>query len=147
MDLTILPAINATLNGISGILLILGFREIRQKNIAKHKKIMISAFVISIVFLLCYLLHKYLLFVQTGQYNTAFNGEGFWRFVYFFILITHVTLAASVPVLAIITIKRGLIMNVELHKKIAKITYPIWMYVSVTGVIVYLMLYQLFPAH
>lgn len=147
MDLTILPVINASLNVISGILLILGFRHIKRKNIIQHKKIMISAFIISIVFLLCYILHKYLLYVNTGKFNTEFNGTGFWRVLYFLILIPHVVLAATVPVLAIITIKRGLKMNVALHRKIAKITYPIWMYVSVTGVIVYFMLYQFFPAH
>jgi len=147
MDLTILPAVNAYLNAISGILLIFGFNQIKKKNIANHKKIMISAFIVSIIFLTCYLIHKYLLYVQTGKFNTEFNGTGFWRPVYFFILITHVILAATVPVLAIITIKRGLVMNVALHRKIAKVTYPIWMYVSVTGVIVYFMLYQLFSAN
>ena len=106
---------------------------------------MILAFVVSVVFLVCYLLHKYLLFVNTGSYNTTFSGEGMWRFIYFTILITHVILAAFVPVLALLTIRRGLVMNVEKHRKIAKITYPIWMYVSVTGVIVYFMLYHFFP--
>ena len=144
MDYTILPTINATLNSISVILLILGFREIKKKNIAIHKKIMIAAFVVSIIFLGCYLLHKYLLFIHTGSYNTSFSGEGIWRYVYFGILITHVILAAFVPVLAILTIRRGLLMNVEKHRTIAKITYPIWMYVSVTGVIVYFMLYHIF---
>ncbi len=144
MDYTLLPTINAMLNSISVILLIIGFREIKKKNIATHKKIMISAFVVSVVFLICYLLHKYLLFVNTGSYNTAFSGAGMWRYIYFIILITHVVLAAFVPVLAILTIRRGLVMNVEMHRKIAKITYPIWMYVSVTGVIVYFMLYHIF---
>ncbi len=144
MEYTLLPTINATLNSISVILLILGFREIKKKNIATHKKIMIAAFVVSVIFLICYLLHKYFLYVNTGSYNTTFSGEGIWRYIYFSILITHVILAAFVPVLAILTIRRGLQMDVEKHRKIAKITYPIWMYVSVTGVIVYFMLYHIF---
>lgn len=145
MDLTILPAINAALNSISAILLLVGLREIKRKNMVTHKKVMISAFIVSVIFLLCYLLHKYLLFIETGAFNTTFNGQGFWRYVYFFILITHVFLAAFVPVLAIITIRRGLAMNKDKHRAIAKITFPIWMYVSVTGVIVYFMLYHFFP--
>jgi len=91
-------------------------------------------------------LHKWHLYTTTGAYNTTFSGTGVWRVLYLVLLFTHVTLAATVPVLALITINRGLNMRVELHKKIAKITLPIWLYVSVTGVIVYFMLYQWFPA-
>lgn len=140
----ILPAINATLNATSTVLLLLGFNYIRAKRIEQHRRMMVSAFVISIIFLACYLLHKWLLFQATGSYNTAFQGEGVWRTVYFTILITHVTLAACVPVLAIITIRRGLAMRVDPHRRIAKITLPIWLYVSVTGVVVYFMLYHWF---
>lgn len=139
-----LPALNATLNAICTILLILGYKLIRAKKIEQHRKVMIIAFVVSIVFLGCYLLHKWHLYVSTGAYNTAFKGPDGWRIVYLVILITHVSLAATVPVLALISISRGLSMRVELHKKIAKITLPIWLYVSVTGVIVYFMLYQWF---
>lgn len=140
----ILPAINATLNATSTVLLLLGFNYIRAKKIEQHRRMMLSAFVISIVFLACYLLHKWLLFQTTGSYNTTFQGEGIWRTVYFTILITHVTLAACVPVLAIITIRRGLAMRIDPHRRIAKITLPIWLYVSVTGVVVYFMLYHWF---
>lgn len=105
---------------------------------------MLSAFIVSVIFLLCYLLHKWMLFQSTGTYNTTFQGEGIWRTVYFTVLITHVILAAAVPVLAIITLRRGLLNNIEQHRKIAKITFPIWMYVSVTGVLIYFMLYQWF---
>lgn len=140
----ILPAINATLNATSTVLLLLGFNYIRAKKIEQHRRMMLSAFVISIIFLVCYLLHKWLLFQATGSYNTVFQGEGTWRTVYFTILISHVTLAACVPVLAIITIRRGLAMRVDPHRRIAKITLPIWLYVSVTGVIVYFMLYHWF---
>lgn len=141
-----LPAINATLNAISTVLLLLGYKFIRERNIEKHRRVMITAFVISVVFLACYLLHKWLLFQATGSYNTTFQGQGAWRTVYFTILITHVTLAACVPVLAIITIRRGLAMRIDPHRRIAKVTLPIWLYVSVTGVIVYFMLYQWFAA-
>lgn len=141
-----LPAVNATLNAVSTVLLLLGYKYIRERNIEKHRRVMITAFVISVVFLACYLLHKWLLFTATGSFNTAFQGQGAWRTVYFTILITHVTLAACVPVLAIITIRRGLAMRIDPHRRIAKVTLPIWLYVSVTGVIVYFMLYQWFAA-
>ena len=141
-----LPAINATLNAVSTVLLLLGYKFIRERNIEKHRRVMITAFVISVVFLACYLLHKWLLFQATGSFNIAFQGQGAWRTVYFTILITHVTLAACVPVLAIITIRRGLAMRIDPHRRIAKVTLPIWLYVSVTGVIVYFMLYQWFAA-
>ena len=141
-----LPAINATLNAVSTVLLLLGYKFIRERNIEKHRRVMITAFVISVVFLACYLLHKWLLFQATGSFNTVFQGQGAWRTVYFTILITHVTLAACVPVLAIITIRRGRAMRIDPHRRIAKVTLPIWLYVSVTGVIVYFMLYQWFAA-
>lgn len=145
MNLAELPLVNALLNTVSAILLIIGFRFIKQKKIQQHRMVMITAFVISIIFLACYLLHKYHLYNTTGSYNTSFQGVGVWRYVYFTVLITHLILAVLVPFLAVITLFRGLKMKVELHRKIAKITLPIWMYVSVTGVLVYLMLYKLFP--
>ncbi|MEY3385303.1 MAG: hypothetical protein RIR53_114 [Bacteroidota bacterium] len=144
MNLDQLPALNATLNALSTILLVTGYRLIRQRRIEQHRMVMIAAFVVSIVFLACYLLHKWHLYSTTGSYNTVFPGEGVWRTIYLIILVTHVTLAATVPVLAIITIRRGLAMSVEAHRRIARITLPIWLYVSVTGVIVYFMLYQWF---
>lgn len=140
----ILPAINASLNAVSTILLLIGFKFIRAKQIEKHRRMMMSAFVISVIFLACYLLHKWLLFQATGSYNTAFQGQGVWRTVYFTVLISHVVLAACVPVLAIITIRRGLAMRIDPHRRIARITFPIWLYVSVTGVLVYFMLYHWF---
>jgi protein SCO1/2/putative membrane protein len=146
MNFDQLPALNATLNAICTVLLVRGYSLIRAKKIEQHRTVMVSAFVVSIVFLACYLLHKWHLYNTTGAYNTTIAGQGAWRIVYLGILISHVTLAATVPVLALITINRGLNMRVELHRKIAKITFPIWLYVSVTGVIVYFMLYQWFPS-
>ena len=144
MEYTILPAVNASLNFVAGVLLMAGLYFIKQKDKQKHKLAMLSAFAVSVIFLGCYLLHKWLLFEATGTYNTVFQGEGFWRIVYFVMLITHVILAAAVPVLAIITLRLGLKDDVEKHRRIAKITFPIWMYVSVTGVLIYFMLYQWF---
>ncbi|MBU3698999.1 MAG: DUF420 domain-containing protein [Candidatus Kapabacteria bacterium] len=144
MNLEQLPALNATLNALSTVLLVVGYRLIRQRRIEQHRMVMITAFVVSIVFLACYLLHKWHLYTTTGSYNTVFPGQGMWRNIYLLILITHVALAATVPFLAIITIRRGLAMSVETHRRIARITLPIWLYVSVTGVIVYFMLYQWF---
>lgn len=144
MDLGQLPALNATLNAISALLLVVGYRLIRAKKIEQHRKVMITAFVISIIFLLSYLLHKWHLYTTTGSYNTTFPGVGIWRAVYLVILITHVSLAVTVPVLAVISIRRGLAMSVEAHRRIVRYTLPIWLYVSVTGVIVYFMLYQWF---
>lgn len=144
MDLGQLPALNATLNAVSTVLLVAGYRLIRQKKIEQHRKVMITAFAVSVVFLLCYLLHKWHLYTTTGSYNTVFPGQGIWRGIYLALLISHVSLAATVPVLAIITIRRGLAMSVETHRRIARYTLPIWLYVSVTGVLVYFMLYKWF---
>jgi protein SCO1/2/putative membrane protein len=141
-----LPAINASLNAVCTILLLWGLSLIRAKKIEQHRRVMVSAFVVSVVFLACYLLHKWHLYSTTGAYNTVFQGPELWRMVYLTILFSHVALATTVPVLALITIYRGLNMRVELHKRIAKITFPIWLYVSITGVIVYFMLYQWFQA-
>lgn len=146
MDLGQLPALNATLNAISAVLLVIGYRLIRTKKVEQHRMVMITAFVISIIFLMCYLLHKWHLYTTTGSYNTTFPGDGAWRAVYLVILITHVSLAVTVPVLAVISIRRGLAMSVEAHRRIVRYTLPIWLYVSVTGVIVYFMLYQWFGA-
>jgi len=142
VNLDQLPAVNATINAVCTVLLLLGFREILNKRIQNHRRIMITAFILSIVFLACYLLHKWHLVTTTGSMNTAFRGTGVIRPVYFTLLISHVLLAATVPVLASITLFRGLKMDVVRHRRIARITLPVWLYVSVTGVIVYYMLYQ-----
>lgn len=144
MMLEKLPALNAILNAICTVLLVFAYRLIRAKKIQQHRAVMITAFCVSTVFLASYLLHKWHLWQTTGSFNTLFAGQGIWRPVYFVILISHVLLAATVPVLAIITLGRGLRMNVEQHRRIARITFPVWLYVSVTGVLVYFMLYQWF---
>jgi uncharacterized membrane protein YozB (DUF420 family) len=136
MNLNVLPMINAGLNGLSAILLLTGYTFIRQGNRQAHRFCMVSAFGVSVVFLASYLLHHYLAGI------IYYPGHGWSKVLYEVILTTHTILAAVVPVLAIITLRRALKGDFVKHKKIARITFPIWLYVSMTGVIVYFMLYQ-----
>jgi putative membrane protein len=131
-----LPAVNASLNALSGILLLIGFTLIHRKQIDLHRKVMLTAFATSSLFLICYVVYH----AQVG--SVPFTRQGFVRPLYFTILITHVTLAAAVLPLAIITLSRGLKGRYPQHRRIAKWTFPIWLYVSVTGVLVYVLLYQ-----
>jgi putative membrane protein len=132
-----LPAVNATLNAIAAVLLVAGYVLIRRRSIAAHRKVMLAAFATSSVFLTCYLIYHY----NVG--SVRFPRTGAIRTVYLSILATHTALAATVPPLAIITLSRGLRKRFDRHRKIARWTFPVWLYVSVTGVIVYLMLYQM----
>ena len=131
-----LPAVNATLNAISGVLLIIAYALIRSRRIEPHRRVMIAAFATSSLFLICYLAYH----AQVG--SVRFTRQGFVRPLYFTILVTHVTLAAAVLPLAIITLSRGLKARYAQHRRIARWTFPIWLYVSVTGVLVYVLLYQ-----
>jgi len=131
-----LPAVNATLNALSGVLLLVGYALIRARRIEQHRRIMIAAFVTSSMFLVCYLIYH----AQVG--SVRFTRHGFVRPLYFTILISHVSLAAVVLPLAILTLSRGLKARYVRHRAIARWTWPIWMYVSVTGVLVYILLYQ-----
>jgi uncharacterized membrane protein YozB (DUF420 family) len=133
----LLPTVNATLNALSAVLLVWGYLLIRKKRIDQHRRVMKTAFVTSCLFLVCYLVYH----AQVG--SVKFQHTGLIRPVYFSILITHTALAATVPVLAIITLRRGLAERYDKHRKIARWTLPIWLYVSVTGVVVYAMLYHL----
>ncbi len=133
------PAFNATLNGTSAVLLLTGRVLIARGRIASHCTCMIAAVIASALFLGCYLFFHY----KVG--NILFLGQGWVRPVYFAILISHVTLAIVIVPLAIITLIRGLKARYDKHRAIARWTWPLWMYVSVTGVIVYFMLYQWFP--
>ena len=134
-----LAHVNASLNAISTLLLVTGYAFIRRKNIMAHKACMLSATVVSAAFLTCYLIYHF----EVG--SVKFQREGLVRTLYLAILLTHVVLAAVVPVLVSITLYRALRGQFDKHRRIARWTLPIWLYVSVTGVIVYLMLYQLFP--
>ncbi len=132
-----LPTLNAILNATAATLLVIGYVLIRRGNRERHKQVMLSALVCSAAFLISYLYYHY----QVGSVH--FEGEGTVRTVYLGILLTHTVLAAAVPPLAIITVVLGLRGRYERHRKIARVTLPIWLYVSVTGVVVYWMLYRM----
>jgi len=134
------PAINASLNGASAVLLVTGRALIMKGRMAAHRAVMIAALVSSSVFLACYLYYHY----HVGSVH--FQGQGVWRPVYFTILISHTILAAVIVPMIIITLSRALREQYDRHQAIARWTFPLWLYVSVTGVIVYLMLYQIFAA-
>jgi uncharacterized membrane protein YozB (DUF420 family) len=136
----VLPTVNAFLNATAAVLLVWGYFLIRRKRVETHRKVMLSAFATSCLFLVCYLIYH----AQAG--SKRFPGTGTIRTVYLTILATHTILAAAVPILAIVTLRRGLAMRYDRHRRIARWTLPIWLYVSVTGVIVYLMLYHFTPA-
>jgi putative membrane protein len=133
-----LPAVNATLNAAAAILLTVGYILIRRGRIAQHRAVMLTAFCTSVLFLTSYVVYH----AHAGSKH--FAGQGPIRLVYFGVLLTHTVLAATVPVLAIITLSRGLSARYDRHRAIARWTLPIWLYVSVTGVVVYFMLYRLY---
>jgi uncharacterized membrane protein YozB (DUF420 family) len=134
------PAIDATLNGTSAVLLLVGRGFIKRGQMAAHRAVMIAALASSSIFLVCYLYYHW----HVGSVH--FQGQGWSRPVYFSILISHTILAAVIVPMIIITLSRALRERFDRHRAIARWTYPLWMYVSVTGVIVYLMLYHLFAA-
>jgi len=131
-----LPALNATLNATAGVLLVIGYVLIRQGRFRAHRAVMLGAFGVSTVFLVSYLIY------HANAGSRPFPGQGPIRAVYFTILITHIVLAALIVPMALVTLSRGLRERFDRHVSIARWTLPIWLYVSVTGVIVYLMLYQ-----
>ena len=143
MDLVhVMPAVNASLNALSGILLFTAYILIRKKRVQQHRRFMLAACFTSITFLACYVLNHYL---RHGVV-TKFTATGWVRPVYFTILITHTILAVAIVPLVIVTLRNGLKMRVARHRAIARWTFPLWLYVSVTGVVVYLFLYQWFPS-
>lgn len=133
-----LPTVNAILNGAAAVLLVWAYWLILHRRIQAHRRVMITAFIVSCVFLVCYLVYH----AQVGSVPFGHLGSPV-RSVYFTILISHTILAAAVPVLAIITLRRGLAKRFDSHRRIARWTLPIWLYVSVTGVVVYMMLYHM----
>jgi len=141
-EVAALPAVNAVLNGVSAVLLTAGFLFIRRRNVAAHRACMLGAFGASVLFLGCYLVYHY----HAG--SRPFGGQGWIRPVYFVLLISHVVLAAAIVPLALTTIYRGfsayrgVSAHMARHVRIARWTLPIWLYVSVTGVVVYLLLYH-----
>jgi len=136
----IFPVINATLNGTSAALLVVGHGFIQRGRMAAHRAVMLTAVVTSSLFLTSYLYYHF----HVG--SVPFQGHGWWRPVYFTILISHTILAVAIVPLVIITLTRALRERYDRHRAIARWTYPLWLYVSVTGVVIYFMLYHLFPA-
>jgi uncharacterized membrane protein YozB (DUF420 family) len=133
-----LPLVNASLNTIATLLLIVGYVCIRQRRIAAHRAAMVAAFATSVLFLISYLIYH----AHAG--SRPFPGQGNIRVVYFVILITHIVLAATIPPLAGVTLWRAYRRRFDRHMKIARWTLPLWLYVSITGIVVYWMLYQLY---
>ena len=134
MDVSALPTVNAILNSITTMLLVIAYLFIRRKKIELHKKTMLAAFGTSALFLVTYVIYHWF---KSGP--TLYTGE--WSSLYLFILFTHIVLAVVILPLAMVTLYRGWTMNVRKHRKIAKFTLPLWLYVSVTGILVYVMLY------
>jgi uncharacterized membrane protein YozB (DUF420 family) len=137
MSVTDLPALNATLNATSFVLLVTGYVFIRRGDRRSHKRCMLGALVVSALFLTSYVIYH----LQVG--SVPFRGTGWIRTLYFVVLIPHVILAAAIVPLILITASRGLSAKYDKHRRIARWTLPLWLYVSITGVIVYLMLYQM----
>jgi uncharacterized membrane protein YozB (DUF420 family) len=145
MTILQLPAVNATLNGLSAIFLTLGFIFIKRGNKIAHRNCMITAFCTSTIFLGCYLTYHGYLYFELHRGPTRFLDPEWFRPIYLTILISHTILAVVIVPLILITLWRAKLGRFELHKKIARWTWPLWMYVSVTGVVIYWLLYIKFP--
>jgi uncharacterized membrane protein YozB (DUF420 family) len=137
---SVLPHLNACLNATSGVLLLAGFYFIRNGRVAPHMRCMTAALFVSVAFLVSYVVYH----AQHG--STRFAGQGSARTVYFTILLTHTVLAVTIVPLVAVTIRRAWRGDFARHRRIARWTFPLWLYVSITGVVVYLMLYHLYPA-
>ena len=134
-----LPMVNAALNATATVLLLVARNKIKHREIETHKKIMIAAFIVSILFLICYVTY------HANVLSVPFVKPEWFRPIYLTLLLTHVILAVTVPVFAVMSLRLGLKREDAKHRKIVKYAYPIWLYVSITGVIIYALLYQIFP--
>jgi uncharacterized membrane protein YozB (DUF420 family) len=141
MSYSDLPAVNASLNALSAVFLLFGFRFIRRKNVPAHRLCMLAAVVTSTLFLVCYVTYH----AKVG--GTVFKDPPWFRWIYIPLLISHVVLAMAIVPMVIITLSRALRQRFDKHKRIARWTWPLWMYVSVTGVLIYFLLYHIFPQH
>jgi len=139
MNDSVLPHLNAGLNAASFLCLLAGFYFISRRNVAAHRASMLAALGVSGLFLVSYVVYHY------NYGSVRFAGQGAVRAVYFFILVTHVILAAAIVPLVFVTVRRALRGEFARHRRVARWTYPLWLYVSITGVVVYLMLYRLYP--
>lgn len=133
-DFTVLPLFNAIINGATSLILVAALWAVKSGRVELHKKLMGTALILSVLFLLSYVTYHYV------SESTPYGGEGTMRAVYYFILITHILLAVAIVPLVLITTVRALTEKIDKHKKIARITWPLWFYVTVTGVIVYIMI-------
>ncbi len=138
MTIADLPAVNATLNAIAAVLLVIGWVLVRRKQFELHRRVMLAAFTTSALFLVSYVIY------HANSGSRPFSGQGPIRVVYFSILITHIVLAAAILPMALVTLSRGLGRRYDAHRRIARWTLPVWLYVSVTGVAVYVMLYRMY---
>ena len=142
MTVNDLPAVNASLNGTAAILLTMGFIFIKRGRVLAHRTCMLTAFGVSCVFLITYVLHHYL----RGSLHTEFGGVGVIRYFYYPMLISHIILAMVIVPLILVTMSYALKGRFDRHRAWAQVTFPLWYYVSVTGVLVYFFLYQWYPA-
>lgn len=141
MNLSFLPGVNATLNGLAAILLVVGYVQIRRRRIDAHRNCMMAAFAASCLFLVFYVTHYVWRASVTGAAHTTYQGPG--KTFYYAMLASHILLAMAVPLLAVVLIRLGLQRRDALHRRIARFALPVWLYVSVTGVMIYVMLYHL----
>jgi len=140
-----LPPVNATLNALSAILLSWGLYFIRRKNQAAHRNCMVAAFITSTIFLVCYLTYHTYLARYLHRGPTVFRNPPWFRPIYLTVLLTHTVLAIAIVPMVLVTLSRALRQRFDAHKRIARWTWPLWMYVSVTGVLIYFLLYHIFP--
>ncbi|MFA9479925.1 DUF420 domain-containing protein [Phycisphaerales bacterium AB-hyl4] len=145
IDLSFLPAVNAGLNATAGVLLLVGFALIRQHRVKAHRNVMMAAFGVSALFLVTYVAHYVWRAAVAGGVHTRYNAEGYLLWGYYGMLISHILLAIFVPLFAVALIYLGLTKRYAAHRRLAKVAWPTWMYVSVTGVLIYFMLYHFNP--
>ena len=145
MNISDLPKINACLNSLAAVLLIAGYIFIKRQNQTAHRNCMIGALLSSTVFLVCYVYYHYSMQKLHGEAHTRFLKPEWFRPIYLAVLFTHLVCAIAIVPLVLMTVSRAIKARFELHKKIARWTWPIWMYVSITGVLIYFLLYQIFP--
>ena len=146
MDLSFLPHVNATLNGIACVMLITGLAMIKTRRVTAHRKCMITAAASSCLFLVCYVVHYIWRFKVEGGSHTLYNGGEWLKKAYYIMLISHILLAITVPFFATKLIYLGLTQQYEKHQRLARIGFPTWLYVSITGMLIYFMLYWFNPA-
>lgn len=145
MDLSFLPTLNAGLNALAATLLVVGLVLIRRGRVRAHRNAMVGAFAVSSLFLIGYVGHKLWRTGAGGELHTTYNAEGLAQVVYLVILVTHLVLAMAVPVLAVALLVLGFKRRDRWHRRVGRVSWPIWMYVSLTGVVIYLMLYHFNP--